>query len=133
LIGAVFFRLFAATPSCDSDDRNGTAWSGAYNVPDELGGGSGTVSFLVESNDTIDCFQFSWSQAIYSAPCHGLAGNRSPIRGNHCSIPLSVPGRGTFTLKGEFVSSANRATGEIVGSGDTVPVLKWTATAVGEN
>jgi hypothetical protein len=133
LIGSVLFLLLAATTSCDGDDPNGTTWGGTYNVPDEFGGGSGTVSFVVQSNDTIYCFQFSGSQSIYSTPCNGLASNGFPISGNQFSIPLSVPGQGSFTLKGEFTPSSNQATGEIVRSSDAVPVLEWTATAVGEN
>jgi hypothetical protein len=47
--------LLVVTISCGEDDSSGTKWGGTYGVPDEFGGGSGSVSFVVESNDEIFC------------------------------------------------------------------------------
>ena len=122
--------------SCDGDDdSSSTTWNGTYTVPADLGGGSGTVSFLVESNDSIFCFKFSGSQSGYSTACNNPATDGFPINGNQFSIPVTSMGQGAFTLTGQFTSSSTQATGNILGptgSDDALPVLSWSA-AVGKN
>jgi hypothetical protein len=125
--------LLEMTLSCGEDDSSGTKWGGTYSVPDEFGGGSGTVSFFVESNDTIFCFKLSGAQSGYSTACNTPAADGFPFNGTQFSIPVSTD-QGTFTLEGQFTSS-NQAAGEILPSSssqDMVPVLNWTATVVGE-
>jgi hypothetical protein len=129
-IGLGLVLVLGATLSCDSDTNTGSMWSGTYSVPDEFGGGSGTVNFVVEANDTIFCFTFSGTQSGYSTACDNPATDSFPVNNNQFSIPLTTS-QGTFTLKGRFKSST-QATGDILGpsSSDAVPVLNWTATGV---
>ncbi len=125
--------LLVVTISCGEDDSSGTKWGGTYSVPDEFGGGAGTVSFVLESNDEIFCFKFSGAQSSYSTACNNLAADGFPFNGRQFSIPVST-GHGTFTLEGQFTSST-QATGDILESSSSpamVPVLNWTATVVGE-
>ena len=64
-IGLGVILVLGATLSCNSDTNTGTQWSGTYSVPDELGGGSGAISFVVQTNNTrsVSLFQ-GRSQAI---------------------------------------------------------------------
>jgi hypothetical protein len=130
---AALLLLLAVTVSCGEDDSSGTKWSGTHSVPDEFGGGSGTVSFVVESNDSIFCFKLSGAESGYSTACNNPAADGFPLKGKQFSIPAPV-GQGTFTLEGQFTSST-QAAGEILPSSssrDMVPVLNWTATVAGE-
>jgi hypothetical protein len=123
------------TLSCDSDSNNATPWSGTYSVPDEFGGASGTVSFFVESNNTIFCFKFSGSQSGYSTACNNPATDGFPINDNQFSIPVTSMGQGAFTLTGQFTPSSTQATGNVLGppgSDGALPVLTWSAAVVGE-
>jgi hypothetical protein len=123
--------LLVVTISCGEDDSSGTKWGGTYGVPDEFGGGFGSVSFVVESNDEIFCFKFSGAQSSYSTACNNPAADGFPFYGTQFSIPVST-GHGTFTLEGQFISST-QATGDILESSSSpaiVPVLNWTATVV---
>jgi len=136
LVALTLLALLLVTVNCDNDTTNGTTWSGTYTVSDESGGGSGTVSFFVESNDTVYCFKFSGSQSAYSTACNNPATDSFPINGSQFSIPVSSAGGGAFVLEGQFTSSATHATGEIVASpasDNTLPVLSWTAAETGEN
>jgi hypothetical protein len=137
LLALLLVLLLQVMLSCDGDDdSSSTTWSGTYTVPDDLGGGSGTVSFLVESNDTIFCFKFSGSQSVYSTACNNPATESFPINGNQFSIPVTSMGQGAFTLTGQFTSSSTQATGNIrgpAGSDDSHPVLSWSAAALGGN
>jgi hypothetical protein len=125
--------LLEVTVSCGEDDSSGTKWGGTYSVPAEFGGGSGTVSFVVENNDSIFCFKLSGAESGYSTACNNPGTDGFPLNGTQFSIPVPV-GQGTFTLEGQFTSST-QAAGEITpssGSRDMVPVLNWTATVDGE-
>jgi len=137
LIALLLVLLMQIMLSCDGDDNDSsTTWSGTYSVPDELGGGSGTVSFIVESDDTIFCFKFSAGQSGYSTACNNPATDGFPINGNRFSIPVTSMGQGAFTLTGQFTSSSTRATGNVLGpagSDDALPVLSWSAAVAGEN
>jgi hypothetical protein len=82
--------LLVVTISCGEDDSSGTNWGGTYRVPDEFGEGSGTVSFVVESNDEIFCFKFSGAQSSYSTACNNPAADGFPFNGTQFSIPVLV-------------------------------------------
>jgi hypothetical protein len=113
--------------SCgDSDDTVDSNWSGSYNMSQELGGVSGTLSFVVTGSDTVFCFTFSGQAAPYSTSCGNSATGGFPVNGLQFSIPLTTA-QGSFTLQGQFASST-QASGEVVGPGSSMStVLTWTA------
>jgi hypothetical protein len=135
LILLLLVLVLGVAVGCGDDTDNGTSWSGTYSVTEEFGGGSGAVSFTVESNNTIFCFKFSGGAAGYSTACNDSGTDSFPINGNQFSISVSSTAQGTFTLQGQFPTS-NHASGDVMGpsgSGGMISVLSWTASQVGES
>ena len=136
LIALSLILLVEVTISCGSGSgsSSGTTYGGTYSVSDEFGGGSGTVSFILENNYTIFCFTFSGHESSYSTACKNPATDSFPINGNQFSIPITTA-QGTYTLEGQFTSSV-QAAGDLLappGSHDALPVLNWTATGEGDD
>ena len=131
LMGLLLVSVWGSSTSCDSDPSGATTWQGTYSVADQFGGGSGTVSFFVNDNDTIFCFTFSGTQSSFSTPCGNPGTDSFTINSNQFSIPVSTD-QGTFLLKGQFNSSTSTpATGDVVGpTGSNDVVLTWSAAAV---
>jgi hypothetical protein len=127
LPGLLMLASCAGTLGCEGDETVSTVWSGSYNVSDEFGGGSGTVTFVVTAQDTVFCFSFSGNESAYSTSCQTAASGGFPINNNQFSIPLQTS-QGAFILQGRFASST-RASGGIIGTDDPQQtVLTWSAT-----
>jgi len=121
--------LSAPTLCCGSGSGNGgTQWVGTFSQPDAFGGGYGTISFIVEPNNTVFCIQFSGPEAVdqmqFGTPCKNPATDSSPITGNRFSIP-----EGGFTLDGQF-NSPTQASGYLwwpPSADEIAPYLGWSA------
>jgi hypothetical protein len=105
--------LSLATLCCGGSSGNGgTQWVGTFSQPDSFGGAYGTISFLLEPNNTVFCIQFSGTDSF-------------PIT-DHV---FSTPGVGGFTIYGQF-TSPTQASGVIYwppSADEIVPYLSWGA------
>jgi hypothetical protein len=127
---------------CGSGGSNGqgnsNSYAGHWTGTEVLPGGNGTLSFQVQTNSTIFCFEFSDPNnppEFSNTGCADGSAESFPVTGNTFSLPQKTypfgplyGDGGTYSLTGQF-TSLTQANGTLVvlNSTGTPITCNWTA------